>query len=103
MAEVEANFKSLKKLGVRVIDFTGGEPLLHRELPEFLALAKEMGFITTVTTNGMLYPKYAEKLKGKIDMLHFSLDSNGTAVDARVVAGSETAGQASQRYGSLRG
>lgn len=60
---------------VKVIDFTGGEPLLHRELGEFLGLAKELGFITTVTSNGLLYPKRAKELKGKIDMLHFSLDS----------------------------
>lgn len=72
---VEANLRDLKKLGVKVVDFTGGEPLLHRQLPEILAMARKMGFITTVTTNGLLYPKQAEKLKGLIDMLHFSLDS----------------------------
>ena len=72
---VESNLRDLKKLGVRVIDFTGGEPLLHRQLGDFLSMAKKMGFITTVTTNCLLYPKMAEKLKGKIDMLHFSLDS----------------------------
>ena len=72
---VAENLAALRKLGVRVIDFTGGEPLLHRELPGFLQLAKSMGFITTVTTNTLLYPKFAEKLAGKIDMLHFSLDS----------------------------
>lgn len=71
----ENNFKDLKRLGVKVIDFTGGEPLLHRELPQLLDLAKSFGFITTVTTNALLYPKLSEKLKGKIDMLHFSLDS----------------------------
>ncbi len=38
-------------------------------------MAKKYGFITTVTTNTLLYPKYAEKLKGNIDMLHFSLDA----------------------------
>jgi len=75
LADAEQNFKDLKALGVKVIDFTGGEPLLHRQLPELLALAKSMGFITTVTTNCLLYPKYAEKLKGLVDMLHFSLDS----------------------------
>ena len=69
------NFKDLKRLGVKVIDFTGGEPLLHRDLPQLLDLAKSFGFITTVTSNALLYPKMAEKLKGKIDMLHFSLDS----------------------------
>ncbi len=75
LVDVEANLRDLKRLGVKVIDFTGGEPLLHRQLPEFLALARQLGFITTVTTNGLLYPKNAEKLRGLVDMLHFSLDS----------------------------
>ncbi|NJL13480.1 MAG: radical SAM protein [Microscillaceae bacterium] len=69
------NLKDLRRLGVKVVDFTGGEPLLHRQLPELLTLAKEKGFITTLTTNGLLYPKLAQKLRGKVDMLHFSLDS----------------------------
>lgn len=69
------NLRDLKKLGVKVIDFTGGEPLLHRELDVLLDEAKKAGMITTVTTNCLLYPKYAERLNGKIDMLHFSLDS----------------------------
>ena len=34
-----------------------------------------LGFITTVTTNSLLYPKKAKPLAGLIDMLHFSLDS----------------------------
>jgi MoaA/NifB/PqqE/SkfB family radical SAM enzyme len=75
LEQVEANLRDLKRLGVRVIDFTGGEPLLHRQLPHFLRLAREMGFITTVTTNGLLYPRQAEALRGLIDMLHLSLDS----------------------------
>ncbi|GAB3923195.1 radical SAM protein [Larkinella terrae] len=72
---VADNLRDLKRLGVRVIDFTGGEPLLHRQLDELLREAKNRGLITTVTTNGLLYPKNAEKLHGLIDMLHFSLDS----------------------------
>lgn len=69
------NLIDLKKLGVKVIDFTGGEPLLHREIDQLLKLAKGLGFITTLTTNAMLYPKWAERLKGLVDMLHFSLDA----------------------------
>ena len=72
---VRENLRDLKRLGVRVIDFTGGEPLLHRQLPDLLAEAKKLGFITTITTNGLLYPKYADRLHGLVDMLHFSLDS----------------------------
>jgi MoaA/NifB/PqqE/SkfB family radical SAM enzyme len=69
------NLRDLKRLGVKVIDFTGGEPLLHRQIDVLLEEAKKLGFITTLTTNTLLYPKWAEKLKGQVDMLHFSLDS----------------------------
>ena len=75
IAHVKQNLADLKRLGVRVIDFTGGEPLLHRELPMFLREARMMGFVTTVTTNGLLYPKRARELAGLVDMLHFSLDA----------------------------
>jgi len=73
--DVLANLESLKKLGIKFIDFTGGEPLVYPHLYEILRRAKELNFITTVTTNTILYPKMAEKLSGLIDLLHFSLDS----------------------------
>lgn len=72
---VARNLRALRRLGVQVIDFTGGEPLLHRQLPLFLEMAQRMGFITTITTNALLYPKRAHELQGKVDMLHFSLDA----------------------------
>jgi len=75
LKDVQQNLQDLKRLGVNVIDFTGGEPLLHQQIHEFLGLAHDMGFITTLTTNCLLYPKFAERLKGKVDMLHFSLDA----------------------------
>ncbi len=78
--QVFQNLRDLKRLGVKVIDFTGGEPLLHRELDLFLTEAKRLGFITTLTTNGLLYPKWAERLRGKVDMLHFSLDASQAEV-----------------------
>lgn len=73
--QVSQNLQQLKSLGVKVVDFTGGEPLLHPQLAEFLAEAKRLKLITTVTTNGLLYPKKAKELAGLVDMLHFSLDS----------------------------
>lgn len=76
MDSVKKNLQDLKKLGVKVIDFTGGEPLLHREIDVILLLAKKMGFITTLTTNTLLYKKWAHKIKGNVDMLHFSLDAS---------------------------
>lgn len=76
LEDAARNLDDLKRLGVRVVDFTGGEPLLHPRLADLLAMAKERGLLTTVTTNGLLYPKKAKKLAGKVDLLHFSIDSS---------------------------
>jgi MoaA/NifB/PqqE/SkfB family radical SAM enzyme len=86
MAQVRANFRDLKRLGVFVIDVTGGEPLLYRYLVEMLGLAKKMRFMTTVTTNGMLYPRYAQELVGKVDALLFSIDSSNADEHDRIRA-----------------
>ncbi len=75
LEDVQKNLTDMKKLGVKIIDFTGGEPLLHKNIDQLLRLAKSMGFRTSITSNGLLYPKKAESLKGLIDLLHFSLDS----------------------------
>ncbi len=75
LQDVKQNLADLKRLGVRFVDFTGGEPLLHPQLALFLQEAKKLGLRTTVTTNGLLYPKRAKQLAGLIDLLHFSIDS----------------------------
>jgi MoaA/NifB/PqqE/SkfB family radical SAM enzyme len=75
LENIHQNLLDLKKMGVKVIDFTGGEPLLHQDIPAILQMARDMGFITTLTTNCLLYPKKAESIRGLVDMLHFSLDS----------------------------
>lgn len=76
IVEVESNLLALKKLGVKIIDFTGGEPLLYPHLIEALRFAKKQGFYTTITTNCSLYIQHAEQLKGLVDMLFFSLQSS---------------------------
>lgn len=73
--EIEKNLINLKKLGIKIIDFTGGEPLLYPHLSEALKIAKHYGFYTTVTTNCLLYPDIAQKLKGYVDVLQFSFES----------------------------
>ena len=72
---VKNNLIDLKKLGVKLIDFTGGEPLLYPHLIVVLKEAKKMGFYTTITTNCLLYPKYAKDLAGLVDILQFSFES----------------------------
>jgi MoaA/NifB/PqqE/SkfB family radical SAM enzyme len=86
MEQVRANLKDLKRLGVFILDVTGGEPLLYRNLVEMLTLAKKLRFFTTVTTNGMLYPKFADQLAGKVDALLFSIDSTDPEEHDRIRA-----------------
>jgi MoaA/NifB/PqqE/SkfB family radical SAM enzyme len=68
------NLKDLKRLGVKYVDFTGGEPLLKKEAPEIYRAAKSLGFITSMTSNTILYPKRAKEIQGLVDYLNFSLD-----------------------------
>lgn len=65
----------LKQLGVRYIDFTGGEPLLARDLPHLLRTAKGMGIRTGLVSNGYLYPARSRDLAALVDSMSFSLDS----------------------------
>jgi MoaA/NifB/PqqE/SkfB family radical SAM enzyme len=69
------NLAALKRLGVKVVDFTGGEPLIYKKLPEVLRAAKEMGFFTSIANTGTLYPSKAKELAGLIDDLKFSLST----------------------------
>lgn len=73
--DVISNLHQIRRLGVKFIDFTGGEPLLHKNIHLFVDEAKKLKMQTSITTNCLLYPKFAEKLAGKVDLLHFSLDS----------------------------
>ena len=69
------NLNHLKKIGITMIDFTGGEPLLNKELPQILSYAKQKGFFVKLSTNGYLYPNNAMDLKGTFSRIYFSFDT----------------------------
>ncbi len=81
LADVAQNLPLLKKIGVKFIDFTGGEPLLHPALLEMLRRAKRYRFYTSVTTNCLLYPERAKELNRLIDLLHHRADPLHVGVD----------------------
>ena len=64
----------LKKIGVKQLNITGGEPLLREDLPDILKKAKGLGLEIELTTNGILYREKAESIGGLVDRLYFSLD-----------------------------
>lgn len=60
--EFTAILQSAKRSGIRYIRFTGGEPLLHRDIFTFLSLIKEAGMHSSIITNGSMLTRYAERL-----------------------------------------
>jgi MoaA/NifB/PqqE/SkfB family radical SAM enzyme len=62
LGEVKGLLDDAKAAGVETVRLYGGEPLLHRDLPEMIRHAVGIGLSTYVTTNGVL-------LHQKIDAL----------------------------------
>jgi MoaA/NifB/PqqE/SkfB family radical SAM enzyme len=64
-----------REQGYRTASFSGGEPVLYRDLGMLLRHAKSLGMRTTVTSNGMLLNEARlEMLVGCTDVLAISLD-----------------------------
>ncbi|AGY57864.1 radical SAM protein [Gloeobacter kilaueensis] len=76
---IRTNLIDLRRLGVKYVDFTGGEPLLRPDIVEIYTAAKRLGLLTSLTTNTILYPKKAQQLRGLVDFLNFSLDGPDAA------------------------
>ena len=61
--------------GFNAVGFSGGEPLVYRDLPRLLASARELGFYTSVTSNGLLLdPRRLETLAPNLSLLAISVD-----------------------------
>jgi len=73
--DAKKNLDDLKKMGIKFIDFTGGEPLLNEDLSQILAFAKKLGFFVKLSTNGLLYPEKAKELYGLPNRIYLSLDT----------------------------
>ncbi len=69
-----------QELGVSVINFVGGEPLLRKDLPELISSVDKNLSTTTIFTNGILLASQAEILKKKgLDGVYVSIDSADSA------------------------
>jgi MoaA/NifB/PqqE/SkfB family radical SAM enzyme len=61
--------------GYDYVSISGGEPLLYKPLKTLLINAKDIGYKTAITTNGMLLNEgHLEKLGGVTDFIAVSLD-----------------------------
>ncbi|MFX7589859.1 radical SAM protein, partial [Acinetobacter baumannii] len=65
-------------LGLSAVRFTGGEPLVRKELPQMIERARSKEGIedVAITTNGLLFAKRAKELvQAGLNRVNISLDA----------------------------
>ncbi|MFA6368811.1 MAG: radical SAM protein [Candidatus Shapirobacteria bacterium] len=73
------------KAGIKMVRFTGGEPLLHPDIITFVRLFKEKGIKTSIISNGFLLPeKYEKLISNGLDQLVLSLDGSKAELHDRL-------------------
>jgi Fe-coproporphyrin III synthase len=80
--ELEPQLDSIRRLGVRWIVFSGGEPLMNPELPQLCAMLQGEGIRLTLLSTGLLLKKYAETVATSFDDVIVSLDGPPAIHDA---------------------
>ncbi|WP_030760634.1 radical SAM protein [Streptomyces griseus] len=65
----------LHGLGVRYVDFTGGEPVLHPHIDGIVQYAKKLGMTVEITSNGIRFAKHIDAIVPYVDTMNVSLDT----------------------------
>ena len=84
-AELKSVLRQVRGLGSLAVHFSGGEPLLRKDIFDLVAYARDLGLLTRVNTNGLLVnPESAKKLKAAgLTECGVSLDSAEPSVHER--------------------
>ncbi len=77
-AELESALSEAKKLGLKLVKFTGGEPLLHPEFPKILRLASSLSVQLALETNGTLLDEGIVELLCALNV-HVSVSLDGAS------------------------
>jgi MoaA/NifB/PqqE/SkfB family radical SAM enzyme len=81
-AALERHRESLHRLGVRRVVLTGGEPLLHSDLPTLCSFFQEQEIALTLLTTGLLLQKRAPEIARYFDDIIVSLDGPAAIHDS---------------------
>ncbi|GGU81080.1 hypothetical protein GCM10010275_14870 [Streptomyces litmocidini] len=65
----------LHALGVRYVDFTGGEPVLHPHIDGIVQHAKSLGMTVEITSNGIRFARHIDAIVPHVDTMNVSLDT----------------------------
>jgi Fe-coproporphyrin III synthase len=72
--EIKPQLESIRRLGVRWIVFSGGEPLMNAELPEICSLLRAEGIRLTLLSTGLLLKKCSVDVAKNFSDVIVSLD-----------------------------
>ncbi len=73
-SELERHRESLRKLRIKWIVLTGGEPLLNNDFSGICDFFRQLGIRLTLLTSGLLLERRAQEVVGNIDDVIVSLD-----------------------------
>jgi radical S-adenosyl methionine domain-containing protein 2 len=75
--------ETLRAAGVEKLNFAGGEPTLHPRIGDLLHLARQLGMVTSIVTNGSRLERLLDRHAGDLDWVGLSVD---TASEATAMA-----------------
>ena len=81
--------------GTSGIIFTGGEPLLRKDLPELMNLSKKLKMKVTLSTNALLLPKRHAEVLPFVDEIGIPLDGSDSKLNGIIRRGTPWAFDAS--------
>ena len=79
-AEAKAMIRDLATFGSPVILFSGGEPLMHRDLPELARYAVDQGMRAVISTNGTLITRQKAAVFKEIGLSYVGVSLDGMKV-----------------------
>lgn len=85
-------FRQAREMGSVQLGFSGGEPLLRKDLPELISAARELGFYTNLITSGigLSEKKLHTFADAGLDHIQISFQASDPALNA-ALAGNEKA------------
>ncbi len=71
----------LRDAGVEKLNFAGGEPTLHPDIGELVALSRALGLVTSIVSNGARLGRLLDTHATDLDWLGLSVDSADEATE----------------------
>ena len=82
LQDLERHRQSLRRLSVRWVVLSGGEPLLHSDLRSLCIFFRELNIRLTLLTTGLLLSKRASEVAELFDEIIVSIDGPARVHDA---------------------